>query len=177
MDSLVRWMLRVTALVAATNSTQAHAMADPTISPQAAFNIIRQSWIGTWSCTKSMTNTKTVQWTETVSAFGNRWIRFTGVYPAEKTMPASAYESVLGYDSERHQWVTVTFLADGSYGIDRGTSGKNAMTVTWVNAYPIESRVPATQVMTKHRFTVDGTYKEAGKLISFHWNCAKHYRP
>lgn len=123
---------------------------------------------------ESMTNTKQVQWSATATAFGDKWIKFAGVYPATKTMPRSAFESVLRYDSERRQWVTVTFAADGSYGIDRGSSGQNAMTQTWVNAYPPdESHVAATQVSSKHRYTVDYSYMEKGKRISVHWNCVK----
>ncbi len=173
MAELLRWTVRVIARVVAVSGQRAVAMAEPTGTPQATFNVLRQSWIGTWSCAKSVTNTKTVRWAETATAYGDKWIKFTGVYPAEKATPASAYESLFGYDSERHQWVTVTFIADGTYGIDKGTSGQNATIVTWVNAYPVEPHVPATQVLSKRGFTVSGTYTEAGKPIFFHWNCAK----
>jgi|HubBroStandDraft_4_1064222.scaffolds.fasta_scaffold00003_252 hypothetical protein len=162
-----RWIVGVIAFVAAVSGQRAFTIADATIAPRSTFTMMMQSWIGTWSCTKSITGTKTVQWTETATAFGEDWLKFTGVDPAEKSMQASAYESVLRYDRERHQWVTVTFIADGTYGIDRGTSGGNAMSVMWVNAYPVESHVPATQLITRHGFTVDGTYNEAGKPISF----------
>jgi hypothetical protein len=140
-----------------------------------AFSVIARYWPGKWSCTETQTGKPLEAWTETATLYGDKWIKTIGTYPADGASPATGYESVLGYDDRLHQWVTVTFLANGGYGIDRSLSPKTSFTQIWVNAYPIDpqSNIPVTVVMTKSTRTVDGHYTEKGVRMTFHWDCIK----
>lgn len=144
-------------------------------SAKPAFDLIAHSWVGRWSCTETKTGQPDERWTQTTILYGAKWLKSTGTYPADKSGPATDFETVLGYDDSLHQWVTVTFLADGGYGIDRSASPANALTQVWVNAYPVDpkSNPPVTLSMMKNRYTVDGKYMEMGRHISFHWDCRK----
>jgi hypothetical protein len=165
----------VIAFVVGTAPTGVVASAQTADRGSSAFAFIAHSWIGKWTCTETQTGEPTERWEETMSLYGDKWIKSTGTYPADQFGPATSFESVLGYDTDRHQWVTVTFLASGSYGIDRSSSPASALTQTWFNAYPIDpdSNIPVTFAMSKLKWMVDGHYKEHGKKMSFHWDCIK----
>ncbi|HVN68033.1 MAG TPA: hypothetical protein VMU38_00060 [Candidatus Binatia bacterium] len=140
-----------------------------------AFDVIARSWVGRWSCTKTEAGQPTEQWSQTTTLYGAKWLKSTGTYPAEKSRPAADFETVLGYDSDMHQWVTVTFISDGGYGIDRSASPASAFTQSWVNAYPADPKFhpSVTLTMMKNRYTVDASYTEKGRRVSFHWDCRK----
>jgi hypothetical protein len=158
--------------------TQAPAKAKPPTNTPSAFAVIAQAWVGRWSCTETQTDKPAETWTETMTLYGDRWLKSTGTYPADGSTPATGFESVLGYDEQLRQWVTVTFLANGGYGIDRSSSPSTSLTQIWVNAYPIDphSNIPVTEVMTRNDWTVDGHYTEKGKRMTFHWDCIKQPR-
>jgi hypothetical protein len=168
-------LLALVALVAIGGLRGEPACADQSSSTP-AFDFIAHSWIGKWACTETKSGQPIERWAETMTLYGTKWLMLTGTYPADKSRPATEYESVLGYDDDLHQWATVTFLANGSYGIDRSASPASSLTQVWVNAYPIDpkSNPPVTLVMTKNRYTVDGNYTDNGRRISFHWDCRKH---
>src|SRR5579863_7396563 len=153
----------------------APATAKPPIKAPSAFDVIARAWVGTWTCTETQTSKPSESWTETITRYGDKWLKSTGTYPADGSTPATGFETVLGYDDQSQQWVTVTFLANGGYGIDRSSSPRTSLTQIWVNAYPIDphSNVPATVVMTKNNWIVDGHFTEKGERMMFHWDCEK----
>jgi hypothetical protein len=170
-------LLALAALAALFVLRDGSASADePSKTP--VFDVIARSWVGKWSCVETKTGQPPERWSETTSLYGTKWLKSTGTYPADQSGPATAFETVLGYDSALHQWVAVTFLADGSCGIDRSSSSASALTQVWVNAYPVDpkSNPPVTLVMMKNRYTVDGNYTDKGRRISFHWDCKKQSR-
>ena len=170
-------MSALAALAAITALRSGPAYADQS-SKTPAFDAIARSWVGRWSCTKTEVGQPTERWTATTTLYGAKWLKTTGRYPAEKSRPAADFESVLGYDSDLHQWVTVTFISDGGYGIDRSTSPASAFTQAWVNAYPVDPKFnpPVTLAMTQNRYTVDGNFTHNGRHISFHWDCERQSR-
>jgi hypothetical protein len=166
------------ALLAVCLLIQAPASAKPPTNAPSAFAVISRTWVGRWACTETQTDKPVESWTETMTLYGDKWLKSVGTYPADGASPATRFESVLGYDEQLHQWVTVTFLANGGYGIDRSSSPQTSLTQIWVNAYPIDphSNIPVTEVMTKNNWTVDGHFTENGKQMRFHWDCVKQSR-
>jgi hypothetical protein len=157
---------------------QIPAHAKPPSQAPSAFDVIARAWVGRWRCTETQTGKPIESWTETTTLYGNKWLKVVGTYPADRSSPPTDFESVLGYDDHLRQWVTVTFIANGGYGIDRSSSPRTSLSQIWVNAYPIDphSNIPATEVMTKSTWTVDGHYTENGKRMTFHWGCVKQSR-
>jgi hypothetical protein len=172
----IAWLsIGAIAILAIILLAHAPSKAKPRASAPSAFAVIARAWVGRWTCTETQTDKPVEAWTETMTLYGDKWLKSTGTYPADGSSPATGFESVLGYDDQLHQWVTVTFLANGSYGIDRSGSPPTSLTQIWVNAYPIDphSNIPVTVVMTKNHRTVDGHYSENGKQMRFHWDCVK----
>jgi hypothetical protein len=167
--------LSLLVLVAVSLLIQLPATAKPPTNASSVFDVIARAWVGRWTCTETQSGKPAESWTETTTLYGDKWLKSSGTYPPEGSSPATGFESVLGYDAQLHQWVTVTFLANGGYGIDRSASPPTSFVQIWVNAYPIDphSNIPVTVVMTKNTWTVDGGFTKNGKRIRFHWNCAK----
>jgi hypothetical protein len=174
-ECMVRKVTFALAALAAITSLQNGPLYADHSSKMSAFDLIARSWVGRWSCTKTESGKPPERWTETTTLYGARWLKSTGTYPADQSGPATDFESVLGYDSHLHQWVTVTFLSDGGYGIDRSASPASALTQAWVNAYPADPKFnpPVTLAMMKNRYTVDGDFTHKGRRVSFHWDCRK----
>ena len=122
------------------------AGADSAAEPPVSWKQVVQSWVGSWSCVTTGPN-GTNTWSETASALGPHWIRFDGYFHAGKPI-----EALIGYDTKRHQWITIFVSSEGesNYGVTRSSAPQGSMKQTWVDAYPVDpSDGPYTMAMTK----------------------------
>ena len=160
----VRVMIGAFALAAAVSNVHSTALAAD------AWN---QSLVGKYSCTMT-TPRGTLSFTKTATTLGDQWIRFDDTIPAQIGRPAVTAGGLAGYDIKQHQWVTLYYDSLGTYSVAKSSAAPDAMTQTYVDAYPVDpSDGPTVLTWGKNRITADWSIAMQSQKIPLHMLCVK----
>jgi hypothetical protein len=134
-----------------------------------------KSLAGAWKCTGTASNTKHLaSWRMTASMMGDKWIRFSGTYPMTNIEPPGSYESLVGFDDARRQWVNIEILGSGYYMMQRSSAAPGATTQSYAETYPInKGDGPETITMTKSDLTFSYSIKAKNGLVWVRDECKR----
>ena len=126
--------------------------------------------IGNWSCVGKVGGASETS-TIAASAWGD-WVKEEISFPAMGKYPASAGTAFLGWDATHKTWVYDEVDQVGEYFVTISSSSAFANS-KWKAQYPPEAGQSKIVMLSKDSYTVDVTYVEGGKQMTFHQLCKR----
>lgn len=128
-----------------------------------------QSFAGNWACVLK-SGGATYLSSSANSVWGN-WIKEEITFPAQMGQSASVGTAYLGYDATMHRWIYNEIDSVGEYFITKSES-RRLSNSSWASAFPTGD-VTTIRVISRSKYTVDGSYVANGKTSSFHQVCTR----
>lgn len=129
---------------------------------------------GTWNCTYKGPK-GTVASTITFTRLNDMWVQDTEKDGAYGKRPAHAGAGMMGYDSTKHQYVSMGgSTIPGDWGVGTANAAPDAMDMTFINAYPADpTHDKSVYHFSATKVTSSETWTKSGKVMSGQGVCTK----